>query len=354
MPSKSTRRNPLLIPLLVVFLVALIAVVMLIVNIVRHGNQTSQLQQQMIGLTDDLMEYQLDKTMMDDQLSKIELVLQTLQDENAPEEPAEHVKAIVSELSYLRLQMAGLPDALAENSALMEEKMLLEADVAMLTSFNAEFTEENAALAAEVEALTAKVAGLEGNVAELTAANAELTAANEALAAESAKAAENSALTEENAALTAKNAELSTALDALTTELGSLTGMLDAAQNALHAAIAEASESQTLLLTMLGRTASADGFSGPVSVTAVVTEQGEIVCLTIDASGETANLGQQVMDPRFMSQFKGKTLPLVLGEGVDAVSGATVTSQAVVDALNLLTPEYATPHDNIPALPDGE
>ena len=38
----------------------------------------------------------------------------------------------------------------------------------------------------------------------------------------------------------------------------------------------------------------------------------------------------------FLGQFIGKSLPLTLGSGVDAVSGATTTSQAVVDALNRL------------------
>ena len=40
-------------------------------------------------------------------------------------------------------------------------------------------------------------------------------------------------------------------------------------------------------------------------------------------------------------------VPLTLGTDVDAVSGATITSQAVVDALNLLTPDY----DNASAAP---
>jgi Na+-transporting NADH:ubiquinone oxidoreductase subunit NqrC len=89
--------------------------------------------------------------------------------------------------------------------------------------------------------------------------------------------------------------------------------------------------------------------NGNVAVTAVVTAQGVVAYLTIDASCEDINFGQQVMSPKYVEQFVGKTLPLTLGEHVDAVSGATITSQAVVDALNLLTPQYATPHDNLPA-----
>ena len=41
-------------------------------------------------------------------------------------------------------------------------------------------------------------------------------------------------------------------------------------------------------------------------------------------------------DEDFQNQFIGKTLPLTLGEDVDALSGATITSTAIVDALNTL------------------
>ncbi|HCJ88846.1 MAG TPA: hypothetical protein DHV94_05505, partial [Clostridiales bacterium] len=36
------------------------------------------------------------------------------------------------------------------------------------------------------------------------------------------------------------------------------------------------------------------------------------------------------------SQFIGKSAPLTLGVDIDAVTGATLTSQAVVDAVNQL------------------
>ena len=50
--------------------------------------------------------------------------------------------------------------------------------------------------------------------------------------------------------------------------------------------------------------------------------------------------GQKVMDSAYLAQFLGKKLPLTLGSDVDAVAGATATSQAIVDALNLLAPDY--------------
>ncbi len=80
-----------------------------------------------------------------------------------------------------------------------------------------------------------------------------------------------------------------------------------------------------------------DGFTSTVKVTVTMDADGVITSITIDASGETAGFGQRTMDDEdFQNQFIGKTLPLTLGEDVDALSGATITSTAIVDALNTL------------------
>ena len=83
--------------------------------------------------------------------------------------------------------------------------------------------------------------------------------------------------------------------------------------------------------------ASAKGFASDVTVTATLDGNGAITEMTIDASGETEGFGQRTMtDEGFQSQFIGKTLPITLGTDVDALSGATVTSTAVVEALNAM------------------
>lgn len=81
---------------------------------------------------------------------------------------------------------------------------------------------------------------------------------------------------------------------------------------------------------------SAEGFNaGIVVVEAALDEEGKIASLDIDASSQTPEIGGQVeTDRNFISRFIGQTLPVTLGEDVDAVSGATISSQAVVDALN--------------------
>ena len=61
-----------------------------------------------------------------------------------------------------------------------------------------------------------------------------------------------------------------------------------------------------------------------------------ITALTVETPDETPGLGQNCSEEDFTKQFIGKTLPVELGKDVDAVSGATITSTAVVDALNSL------------------
>ena len=81
---------------------------------------------------------------------------------------------------------------------------------------------------------------------------------------------------------------------------------------------------------------SAEGFNaGIVVVEATLDDEGKIASLEIDASSQTPEIGGQVeTDRNFISRFIGQTLPVTLGNDVDAVSGATISSQAVVDALN--------------------
>ena len=81
---------------------------------------------------------------------------------------------------------------------------------------------------------------------------------------------------------------------------------------------------------------SAEGFSGgTVSVTAKLDDEGNIAEIAVDASTQTPEYGGRTEeDALFLKQFVGKSLPLTMGEDVDALTGATITSTAVVDALN--------------------
>ncbi len=81
---------------------------------------------------------------------------------------------------------------------------------------------------------------------------------------------------------------------------------------------------------------SAEGWSGgKVSVAAVLDDEAKIAGLTIDASTQTEEFGGRAQsDPEFAARFIGKSLPIELGKDVDALSGATITSTAVIQALN--------------------
>ena len=78
------------------------------------------------------------------------------------------------------------------------------------------------------------------------------------------------------------------------------------------------------------------GWHDGVVVTVEVDQNLVITALTVDASGEFYALGGKCADEAFTAQFIGKKAPLTLGVDIDAVTGATLTSQAVVDAVNQL------------------
>ena len=81
---------------------------------------------------------------------------------------------------------------------------------------------------------------------------------------------------------------------------------------------------------------SAQGFAGPVAVQ--VTLDGltiKSIKIGDDQFAETDGLGAKALDPMFQLQFVDKTLPLADGD-VEAISGATITTNAVLEALNAI------------------
>ena len=84
-------------------------------------------------------------------------------------------------------------------------------------------------------------------------------------------------------------------------------------------------------------TASAQGFAGPVAVTLTLDDSLTIQSIEIgdDQFAETDGLGANAKEAAFTDQFVGKTLPLADGD-IDAISGATITTNAVLDAVNAI------------------
>ncbi|MGI6617661.1 MAG: FMN-binding protein [Saccharofermentanales bacterium] len=75
--------------------------------------------------------------------------------------------------------------------------------------------------------------------------------------------------------------------------------------------------------------ASSKGYGGSVPVMVGFTENGLIVGVVVDASTETAGLGQRVAESKFTDQFKGLSVNDTL-DGVETISSATISSQSVI------------------------
>ena len=83
-------------------------------------------------------------------------------------------------------------------------------------------------------------------------------------------------------------------------------------------------------------TGTADGYvtGSTVSVSVTLGEDGTIAALTVDSSNETEGFGQRCMEEDFTSRYIGKSIPVASGDDADVLSGATITSRAVAQAIN--------------------
>ena len=73
-------------------------------------------------------------------------------------------------------------------------------------------------------------------------------------------------------------------------------------------------------------TVQGKGFGGPITVMCAIDMNDRIIaCSTLDVSGETKTLGGRVVDGAYTGQYVGSGAAL---DGVETISGATVTSRA--------------------------
>ena len=79
---------------------------------------------------------------------------------------------------------------------------------------------------------------------------------------------------------------------------------------------------------------SARGYGGDVTCVVGFDTKGRVIGLSVSAPDETPGLGNNVEKTGFTSQFVGTDASPVLGENVDAVTGASYSSRAVTDAVN--------------------
>lgn len=71
------------------------------------------------------------------------------------------------------------------------------------------------------------------------------------------------------------------------------------------------------------------GYGGDINLIVGVTKNGEVKGVKIVSMSETAGLGSKTQSSSFLEQFIGKSGTLTVGENVDGVSGATISSKAV-------------------------
>ena len=200
-------------------------------------------------------------------------------------------------------------------------------------------TEEPAAQTAEVK--TATVAGYDGNeiTVNVTDENGVITSLTVDASTQTAGLGQKCAEEAFTSQFIGKSAPLTLGegIDAVASATITSQAVVDAV-NSLYAA-AEPVEDPTeapAAQTAEVKTATAAGYDGNEITVNVTDDNGVITSLTVDASTQTAGLGQKCAEEAFTAQFIGKSAPLTLGEGIDAVASATITSQAVVDAVNSL------------------
>ena len=90
-------------------------------------------------------------------------------------------------------------------------------------------------------------------------------------------------------------------------------------------------------------TAGAKGYGGTVSVMVGIDTEGAITGIEILSHSETPGLGANATKDSFKDRFIGKSGILTVnknsndGQNVQAITAATITSNAVVSAVNLIT-----------------
>ncbi len=78
------------------------------------------------------------------------------------------------------------------------------------------------------------------------------------------------------------------------------------------------------------------GFGGEIEVTVGMDMTGTITAISVGGSdfSETSGLGAKTREPAFTDQFRGMSGMLVLKQNIDSVTGASVSSGAVVSGVN--------------------
>ncbi len=91
------------------------------------------------------------------------------------------------------------------------------------------------------------------------------------------------------------------------------------------------------------KTAPGSGFSGTIEVLTGISNDGSLEGMTILSHGETPGLGANATLPDFRNQYQGLSATEAVlvakaapsGNEIQAITGATITSEAVTDGVNI-------------------
>lgn len=86
-----------------------------------------------------------------------------------------------------------------------------------------------------------------------------------------------------------------------------------------------------------------NGYAGPVAaLVGIDASTGKSAGVIVTKQGETPGLGTNATKPGFLDQFKGKatTETLAAKGNITAITGATITSKAVVNDVNMAFADY--------------
>ncbi|MDR1204356.1 MAG: FMN-binding protein [Peptococcaceae bacterium] len=84
----------------------------------------------------------------------------------------------------------------------------------------------------------------------------------------------------------------------------------------------------------------ATGYKGDINLIVGVLADGALAGIRVGAHEETAGLGSKIAEPAFYEQFANSQPPLTLNQHIDAVTGATISSNAVLNAANTVHALY--------------
>ncbi len=79
------------------------------------------------------------------------------------------------------------------------------------------------------------------------------------------------------------------------------------------------------------------GFGGDISLMVGYSNDCSVLGVSVISHSETPGLGAKILDEDFISQYQGQSGEILLGEDVDAIVGATISSRAVTDGVNRAT-----------------